>query len=498
MSNKECIFLTAVAGAGKTLFVTNLINTWIDGGIPPDEIAAVSFTVTAAKELGERISASGVHLSTVHSLAYQVCAESNAIPPYTSKFFDQLLTTGTILVRNRKPMFRAVAIDEAQDLTLLQIEFMSAILQNTEKAAIVGDPRQSIYGFLGVKEDAMEAIMRSIPQHTRINKFLTGSKRFGISAAEYIRDVCDIDKLSGSVSRETDVGVMKAHTVLKSENPISANGIVVSMGRLMKQGETGAILSYTNAWRDAFLHHVLPGSITWTTTFGQHPVGSYAMWALRCLGPDYRILDGVNESKENYGASFFGQVFFPQIHKVMKEYTAEAAILKKSPYDMFVKKPPVAGKELHFNLNLLGESLTRVAERISGTCGFGTVPAEKIAPILVDEALEIMPDLGYWADSRDNMTDLLIENLTTGSAVWGVKGSMDITLSTIHGAKGREYDHVFIVTSDGFLWGNNENLQYVALTRARKSLWILHDDTTDNRALDHFITRIPLSKEAFS
>lgn len=53
-----------------------------------------------------------------------------------------------------------MAIDEAQDLNAAQIEMVKRSLKKDGKACIVGDPRQSIYGFRGADHYAMEKLLQ--------------------------------------------------------------------------------------------------------------------------------------------------------------------------------------------------------------------------------------------------------------------------------------------------------------------------------------------------
>jgi DNA helicase-2/ATP-dependent DNA helicase PcrA len=54
-----------------------------------------------------------------------------------------------------------MAIDEAQDLNAAQIEMVKRSLKENGKACIVGDPRQSIYGFRGADHYAMEKLLQA-------------------------------------------------------------------------------------------------------------------------------------------------------------------------------------------------------------------------------------------------------------------------------------------------------------------------------------------------
>lgn len=56
------------------------------------------------------------------------------------------------------PEYDYVFVDEAQDLSPIQVEFVERLLKDTGRIIFVGDSRQAIYGFRGADTEAMERI----------------------------------------------------------------------------------------------------------------------------------------------------------------------------------------------------------------------------------------------------------------------------------------------------------------------------------------------------
>jgi superfamily I DNA/RNA helicase len=75
------IHVLAGPGTGKTFSMMRRIQRWLETGVSPQRILAVTFTRTAARDLKDQLArmaisgAERVQASTLHSLAYSVLAE---------------------------------------------------------------------------------------------------------------------------------------------------------------------------------------------------------------------------------------------------------------------------------------------------------------------------------------------------------------------------------------------------------------------------------------
>src|SRR5918995_3329988 len=75
------VLCVAPAGSGKTTTLVARIAWLIDGGVPPDTVAAITFNKRAAEELGERldvalapldVAAGAVRVRTFHALGREI------------------------------------------------------------------------------------------------------------------------------------------------------------------------------------------------------------------------------------------------------------------------------------------------------------------------------------------------------------------------------------------------------------------------------------------
>jgi superfamily I DNA/RNA helicase len=104
------------------------------------DLICLTFTRAAAREMKSRMP--GLPVSTIHSYCYSLVG--------WDKDYDDLLLRAFY----KKDKYDWVLIDEAQDLTPLQMSVVLGLLKPNSKLFMVGDPYQSIYGFQGaVGED---------------------------------------------------------------------------------------------------------------------------------------------------------------------------------------------------------------------------------------------------------------------------------------------------------------------------------------------------------
>lgn len=212
--------ICAGAGAGKTKLLVKRVSRLIKAGANPKRIAVVTFTRKAAAEVATRArsfvgkKAEDVFFGTVHALALSVLSRKgrtteliseeqelafveslcSALPPdfeglstkellllinrvreseksstlesflagtyeellelHEVEDFTALLSKGA---RSKSDQYDHVLVDEAQDLSSLQLRFLRAVGPNA-KFWFIGDPDQAIYGFRGSEPSMMHRL----------------------------------------------------------------------------------------------------------------------------------------------------------------------------------------------------------------------------------------------------------------------------------------------------------------------------------------------------
>lgn len=197
--------VTARAGSGKTATMVEKIRAELARGTAPEAIAAMTYTVTAAREIQHRLGVELGHCGTLHGYAMRElridpttvadedevaeivqqafastsvrgltlkavadAMESPTDPPGDAgvvlRFVRAELkargrTTFSLILRayfeklkawptlETKPRFAVLIVDEAQDTAPIDAEIYMAI--DAERRTFIGDPLQAIFGFRG-------------------------------------------------------------------------------------------------------------------------------------------------------------------------------------------------------------------------------------------------------------------------------------------------------------------------------------------------------------
>lgn len=156
------------ASGGKTTILTERIKHLInEKHVAPSQIVAITFTNLAADNIYQRLNKpKGLHISTVHSYAAYLlrCQGLDISETLEEEEFDKLFD----MVKEHPDCIQPVKylfLDEAQDSTLQQFEFLLKMV-NPQNFMLVGDIRQTIYGFAGSRPDLLLKICEASDVYT--------------------------------------------------------------------------------------------------------------------------------------------------------------------------------------------------------------------------------------------------------------------------------------------------------------------------------------------
>ncbi|HRV02172.1 MAG TPA: AAA family ATPase [Mesotoga sp.] len=242
-------------GTGKTTTICEKVRFLVkERGIQPGDIAVLSFTKEAAENIRSR-AGFPVHASTIHSLAYGTARSlgitsniieqeqasllveqfgepvqilnlidlfrlgkvedreiagtmlSDIVEQYEGflgasgamDFFQMVQGAKEILrykpTRRHVKTFEYVIVDEAQDITVSEYEFVKEIVDWPDNLVLVGDPYQSIYSFRGAS-----SIMSELIKAGAKTDILRQTYRYGKRILDYSR--CLVERIDIGVDYE--------------------------------------------------------------------------------------------------------------------------------------------------------------------------------------------------------------------------------------------------------------------------------------------------------
>jgi len=531
-----CI-VVAGPGTGKTRVLTHRLAHLVEAGEPPSSIAALTFTRKAAGEMRERAEAllggrerlAGAFVGTIHGFCLQlltaareklgevpltVCspfdrrelveellalhpdlgtprrvnelleqhlgrpeAELTAEMRAVVKGYHQLLArwnlvdlSGIIpaaldLLAKSAPEttggLRHLLIDEFQDIDERQYELVRRLGRRAGDLLVIGDPNQSIYGFRGASPRFFDIFQEEFKARRIV---LQASYR---STAE-IRTAAGM--LLGLERWSSSLGARAEHVVLAPAPtaPAEAEYVAHTVERLV-----GGTASFS------FNSDRVEGWADEECSFGDIAILTRTAFAA----------DGLEEALVRLGVPLSRPATPPE-ELLSMQRTFEAALrytanpgdrLAARRLDRFARQMTRAGRTL---------SLSRLCGRVRRNAAG---PPEQVLqclfthayppPVSVEERVlfeRLSRSLG-----RGEEGDLVHRLATMREDELAPVQAQQVSLLTMHGAKGLEFDVVFVCGleeglvpyrhADGEEDQEEERrLLYVALTRARKRLFLTH------------------------
>ncbi len=403
-------------------------------------------------------------------------------------FTHMVLSRYPALLQRYREQYRFLHVDEAQDTSKVQHEIIRLLYGG--QLFMVGDEDQSIYGFRGAYAQmlhtfeavypgaqvlAMEENFRSSPQ-------IVSAAHAFISAGSGRRD-------KGMVTAKAAAAEIGYHEYYTIGEMYAA---VLEQLKALPAGETAAVL-----YRSAF------SSLALVDMLEREGIPFYLRQRNQPFAKDgvvRDILDYLGFGRDMTDAELFGRIYYKLGCYISKEIISH--IKAQRPKNIFEAIDALMPDEARYTarLQFVQSKLARL---------WAMPPVKMIDCILYDlgyfEYIRKRGETGFLLDTyarklgiikmiaaRTNDGDAFITRLTqldalaAGANRQGQAGAA-ITLSTVHSAKGLEFDHVFLVDlMDGIFpaadvieagaTGNEEELAeearlfYTAVTRAKTHL----------------------------
>ena len=411
--------------------------------------------------------------------------------------FDDLLMMPIMLFRKNPDIleryqerFKYILIDEYQDTNEAQYTLVKMISSKYKNVCVVGDNDQSIYSFRGANYQNILNFEKDYKSAETImlEENYRSTKNILKVANEVI--VNNNKRKDKNLWTENEVG-NKVKYYRASDEKDEAIYVTKEIQKLIDEGipkNEIAVLYRTNAQsrtiEEALLRENIPYKVIGSFYFYNRKEIKDLICYLKLIYNQYddnSLLRIINVPKRGIG------------EKTIQNLSMKALEENKCIYDVID-----SGKELIFK-NII-ESIKKKAENCSLTELIDLILNETgmKADLKSDKSIESeirLENLEEFKSITKNFEekygiislDEFLDEISLVSDVEEHKNSNDVvTLMTIHSAKGLEFDYVFIIGMEEGIFPHfnslmdlnqleeERRLAYVAITRARKKLWIIN------------------------
>ncbi len=490
IADKEshCIIVAAGPGSGKTrVLVHKLASLLLMEDVKHEQLLMLTFSRAAATEFRQRLkeligdAAHFVDIKTFHAYSFDLLGRTGNLDDAKDVVSRAAKMIAQGEVEPSKTAKTVLVIDEAQDMSAEEYALVKALMETNETMRViaVGDDDQNIFGFRGSdsKYMFMLAEQQTLPQPLPVGRgVVTSSVGYSNDKCIYSPPSQAILSLSGQNLQVGGGSVGSSSSVIieMTENYRSSHSIVAYANNFVRTINGRMKTTPITAMRDE------QGSVSLTRHVSQYMYQPLVKELLRnCEEPE--ITYKTHESYKSHKS--YGSV------AVLTQTNEEAAILVALLHHHGVDARLVQSMEGFRFWNLaevryLLKYLNRRLCRGSGEALPAIIPQElwEEAKRKTFETYATSQALGYLRRCCE-----LFEQ-TSGKAMYmndlhefvfesSVEDFCDVgegvTVSTIHKAKGREFDDVYMLLADRPDKDNDLFRQYyVGMTRARNRLFI--------------------------
>lgn len=145
-------------------------------------------------------------------------------------FVDMLYLPYKFVDKNKYPKYHVVMLDEAQDMSSIQLKLMQGLIKKGGRFVAAGDPNQMLYGFIGATEDSFKEL-KSIPN--TIEKPLSVCYRCGKNIVKEINKVFNkveaFEELPDGIVRNGNIKEVKGGDMVVCRNNLPLVGAYIDI-----------------------------------------------------------------------------------------------------------------------------------------------------------------------------------------------------------------------------------------------------------------------------
>ena len=408
--------------------------------------------------------------------------------------FYKLISTNQEVLDSIQNKFTYFSVDEFQDTNRLQYDIVKLLASKTRNILIVGDEDQSIYGWRGANIENIFNFTKDFPeaQVFKLEQNYRSTKKILEHANLIIKNNSNrLDKkLYTENSEGTDVTYYPASTETDEADYVVRK--IVQMHAMGVPYSEIAILMRLNALSRSFEEKLLAYNIPHIMYngfkfFERQEIKNVLAYLTAIVNPDDNVSFAriINFPKRGIGDT--------SIEKLAEIATKNRCSLKEVVMNYEIEMLP---KALNEKLAKLKSLLTKLEDNINtmGMLDFFNYMLEQTEILNAfdldnEQEYERYLNINSLSNSikefEENNTGATIidylQSVTLSSAMDSDNGE-GVVIATVHGAKGLEFDTVFVVGCEEKIFPisredksdmeEERRLMYVAITRAKKDLFL--------------------------
>lgn len=406
--------------------------------------------------------------------------------------FYNLISTNQDVLKSIQNKYTYFSVDEFQDTNQIQYDIVKLLAQKTRNILIVGDEDQSIYGWRGANidnifnftKDFPEAKIFKLEQNYRSTKkildranLIIKNNRNRLEKKLYTDNDEGTDVFYYQAMSETDEADFVVQSIIRSHNdgvPYNEMAILMRLNALSRTFEE-KMLNYN-------IPHVMYNGFKF---FERAEIKSVLAYLTAIVNPsdDISFARIINFPKRGIGET--------SVEKLLEISAKDLIPLKEvvMNYEKEILPTPLKDKlkdlkalflDLQENIDKLGmyEFFTYMLEKTNILKSFDLENEQDYERYL--NVGSLVNSVREFEEVNQGATIVdYLQSVTLSSAMDSDDGK-GVVIATVHGAKGLEFDNVYIVGCEEKIFPISRNdsedieeerrLMYVAITRAKKNL----------------------------
>ncbi len=466
-------------------------------------------------------------ISRIYTLSELKLAKNNAVD------FDDLISKPIELLKKNpdileayREKFKYILIDEYQDINNSQYTLISMLAEKYKNICVVGDDDQSIYRFRGAditnilefEEDYKDAKVIRLEQNYRSTKTILKAAHAVIKNNE--------GRKGKELWTENDVGE-KITFYYADDETMESEAVIKEIYRIINTQDIKlkdiAVFYRTNAqsrviedrFRRAGVRYKLVGGLSFYARLEIKDMLAY----LRVISNPKDVMSikriinvpprGISDTTVDKLEAFAFENDLPFLEameksEAMPDVKGAAKIAMKNFHDFILS--------MHTNKDTT--TMKEIMARIITETGYISYWEDDPSPKAKERIENVKELVSAMAEYEEGKPDANLDDFLQQVALMSQSDKLDesdeaVTLMTIHSAKGLEFDLVFLTGMDEGIFPHKNcmeepggieeerRLAYVAITRARKKLYIMSAvsrrqfGTKKVGAISRFVNEIP-------